>query len=56
LYPDSCSRETKEICAIKTIRKSKIHRLEVLRREIEILRKMRHPNIIRLLDVYEDER
>ena len=50
------NRSTKEFFAIKTIRKAKVGRLEVLKREIEILRKMDHPNIIQLVDVFEDEK
>jgi calcium-dependent protein kinase len=50
------NRVTKEMFAIKTIRKAKVGRLEVLKREIEILRKMDHPNIIRLVDVFEDDK
>lgn len=50
------NRQTKEFFAIKTIRKAKVSRLEILKREIEILRKMDHPNIIRLVDVYEDDK
>lgn len=42
--------------AIKTIKKSKVSRIESLRREIEILRCVDHPCIIKLYDVYEDER
>jgi calcium-dependent protein kinase len=49
-------RATREFFAIKTIRKAKVTRLEVLRREIEILKTMDHPNIIKLVDVYEDEK
>ncbi len=50
------NRVTKEYFAIKTIRKAKVGRLEVLKREIDILRKMDHPNIIKLVDVYEDDK
>lgn len=42
--------------AIKTIKKSKVSRIESLRREIDILRCVDHPCIIKLYDVYEDER
>lgn len=42
--------------AIKTIKKSKVSRIESLRREIEILRCVDHPCIIKLYDVYEDDR
>jgi hypothetical protein len=45
-----------EWLAIKSIRKSKVSKIEVLKREIDILREVRHPHIIELVDVYEDER
>ena len=41
---------------MKTIRKAKVRRIEIMMREIEILKTMDHPNIIKLIDVYEDER
>lgn len=50
------NRDTGEFLAVKTIRKSKVKRFEILRREIEILKTMDHPNIIRLVDIYEDEK
>ena len=50
------NRETKEWYAIKSIRKSKVSKIEVLKREIEILKEVRHPNIIELIDVYEDSK
>jgi len=49
-------RESGEWYAIKSIRKSKVNKIEVLKREIEILKEVKHPNIIRLVEVYEDER
>lgn len=49
-------RETKEWLAIKSIRKSKVSKIEVLKREIEILKEVQHPHIIRLVDVYEDSK
>lgn len=49
-------RETNEWYAIKSIRKSKVSKIEVLKREIEILKEVRHPNIIELIEVHEDER
>ena len=42
--------------AIKTIEKAKVGQIETLRREIEILRCVDHPRIIKLYDVYEDDR
>lgn len=47
-------RLTGENFAIKTIKKGKVGRLELLKREIEILRTVNHPAIIKLIDVYED--
>ena len=49
-------RQTGEWYAIKSIRKSKVSKIEVLKREIEILKEVDHPHIIRLQEVYEDER
>jgi len=49
-------RDTGEWYAIKSIRKSKVSKIEVLKREIEILKEVKHPNIIALIEVYEDER
>lgn len=49
-------RETGEWYAIKSIRKSKVSKVDVLRREIEILREVEHPNIIRLKEIYEDDK
>jgi calcium-dependent protein kinase len=48
------NRETNEWYAIKSIRKAKVSKIEVLKREIEILKEVRHPNIIELIDVFED--
>ena len=50
------NRETKEWFAIKSIRKSKVSKIEVLKREIEILKEVKHPNIIELIDVFEDSK
>ena len=48
------NRETKEWFAIKSIRKSKVGKINVLKREIAILQEVQHPNIIRLIEVHED--
>jgi len=48
------NRETKEWYAIKSIRKSKVGKIELLKREIAILKEMDHPNIIKLYEVHED--
>jgi hypothetical protein len=47
-------RQTKEWYAIKSIRKSKMARIEPLRREVEVLKELDHPNIIKLVDIHED--
>lgn len=47
-------RDTQEWYAIKSIRKAKVSKIEVLKREIEILKEVKHPNIIELADVFED--
>ncbi|CAN0430106.1 unnamed protein product, partial [Ectocarpus sp. 12 AP-2014] len=49
------SIETGQQFAMKTIRKARVSRVESLLREVQILRKVSHPNIIELVDVYEDE-
>ena len=49
-------RQTKEWLAIKSIRKSKVGRVDVLKREIDILKEVHHPNIIQLVEVHEDEK
>mmetsp|Transcript_18465 Transcript_18465/g.36964 ORF Transcript_18465/g.36964 Transcript_18465/m.36964 type:complete len:504 (+) Transcript_18465:28-1539(+) len=49
-------RATGEWFAIKSIRKKKVGKLDVLRREIDILKEVDHPNIIKLHEVYEDEK
>jgi len=49
-------RESGKWYAIKSIRKAKVSKIEVLKREIEILKEVKHPNIIELVEVFEDER
>mmetsp|Transcript_6088 Transcript_6088/g.8856 ORF Transcript_6088/g.8856 Transcript_6088/m.8856 type:complete len:488 (-) Transcript_6088:359-1822(-) len=49
-------RKTKNFFAVKSIRKSSITKLDCLRRETEILKEMKHPNIISLIDIYEDKK
>lgn len=52
-----CSdRETGEVFAVKTIKKEKVGRIDSLRREIQILQAVDHPNIIKLYDIYEDDK
>lgn len=42
--------------ALKTILKSKVPDTNILKREIEIMRHVNHPHIIRLYDVFEDDK
>jgi calcium-dependent protein kinase len=49
------NRETKEWFAIKSIRKSKVGSVEVLRQEVDIMKELDHPNIIKLIDTHEDD-
>jgi len=46
--------KTGEKVAVKTIMKQKVKNIESLRREIDIMRNANHPNIITLLDAFED--
>ena len=48
-------RTTKVWYAIKSIRKS-IVKVEVLKRELEILKEVNHPNIIRLIEIHEEKK
>jgi calcium-dependent protein kinase len=48
---------SKTTYAIKSIEKEKVHNgLTKLRRELQILRSVDHPNIIRLFETYEDSK
>ncbi len=49
-------RETKVWYAIKSIRKSKVGKVDVLKREITLLKEVHHPNIIELVEVHEDQK
>jgi len=49
-------KRTKVICALKTIRKSAKDEVARLKEEIEIMRVLDHPNIIRFLESFEDKR
>jgi len=48
------NKQTKERVAIKTIAKARIRKADNLRREVEILKALSHPNIVRYVDVFED--
>jgi serine/threonine protein kinase len=47
-------RSTSEIYAVKTIEKSKVTRRDHIQREIQLLRSIDHPGIMKLVDCYED--
>ena len=47
--------KTNERIAIKCIKKSQVENVEMLRREITVLKDMKHPNIIQVFDFYEDD-
>ena len=44
------------VCALKTIDKAKLPDATQLRREVDILLDVNHPHIIKLYDVYEDDK
>jgi calcium-dependent protein kinase len=49
------NKETGQIFACKTIAKENVDNIQMLQREIAIMKEVRHPHIIQLEDVYEDE-
>jgi len=49
-------RETKDWYAIKSISKSTAGDIDIVKREIAMLREVQHPNIVQLKEVHEDER
>eukprot|EP00567_Pseudictyota_dubia_P007505 CAMPEP_0197438846 /NCGR_PEP_ID=MMETSP1175-20131217/5729_1 /TAXON_ID=1003142 /ORGANISM="Triceratium dubium, Strain CCMP147" /LENGTH=296 /DNA_ID=CAMNT_0042968649 /DNA_START=363 /DNA_END=1250 /DNA_ORIENTATION=+ len=51
------NRDTRERFGVKSIRKSKVGKknFPLLKREVKLLRELSHPNIIKLVDVYEDQ-
>lgn len=52
------NRTTKQKVAVKVLSKRKMSDtdLAALRQEIEILKQVDHPNIVKLIDIFEDER
>lgn len=50
------NRETRVWYAIKSIRKSKVGKVDVLKREVALLKECDHPNIIQLVEVHEDQK
>jgi len=52
---EAISKEDGEKYAIKVIEKEKIDNMEQLNREINIMTKIDHKNVLKLYDIYEDE-
>jgi len=48
-------RQTQEVFAVKSIVKSSVRSLDLLRQESRILASVQHPSIIRMVDCYEDK-
>ena len=52
-----CShRSSGEIYAVKSIKKCDVENLDYIKREIQMLSKVKHKNIIELIDCYEDDK
>lgn len=49
-------RQTKQERAIKVIKKSKLVDAEKFKIELDIMKKLDHPNIIKLFEVFEDKK
>lgn len=56
LVKSAVHKRTKKDCAVKIIKKKELSLkdLELLKREIEVLKVCQHPNIIRFFDVFEN--
>uniref|UniRef100_A0A7S2SL15 Calcium-dependent protein kinase 1 n=1 Tax=Mucochytrium quahogii TaxID=96639 RepID=A0A7S2SL15_9STRA len=48
-------KQTGRTVAVKSVLKKNMRRLHTLRREIEIMKQIEHPNIIKMYDVFEDD-
>jgi len=49
-------RETGQVYAVKTINKAKTENPTMLKREVNILKELKHPYILELVDVFEDDK
>ena len=56
LVKEAVHKRTRKDCAVKIIKKKELSLkdLELLKREIEVLKVCQHPNIIRFFDVFEN--
>lgn len=48
------NRKTGQLAACKTIDKAQVDNVETLQREIDLLKEVNHPHIIRLYDIFDD--
>lgn len=51
------NKETKELCCLKIMNKKSMSNkdLQELKTEVEIMKICQHPNIVRLIDIFEDQ-
>ena len=49
-------KETKAKRAVKVIKKSKLPDADKFKLELDIMRQLDHPNVIRLFEVFEDKK
>jgi len=54
---EGSSKKNGEKCAIKCIKKTMVEGedIKLLRREVQIMKKVNHPNVLKLFEVFEDE-
>merc|ERR1711904_370081 len=50
------NRKTKRICAIKTIPKKKVYHPDRIAKEVEVMRILEHPHILKLYEAFEDDK
>merc|ERR1719261_632950 len=50
------SKSTKAVRAIKTIRRKLMKDAKMLQNEVEVMKRMDHPNIVKLYETFEDKR
>ena len=55
-YVRECKDVSGRMYAIKTIDKSRAPRLDHIKREVELLRVVDHPNILKMYEFFEDEK
>lgn len=50
------NKETQTVRAVKIINKEKIPNHQQFKIELQIMRQLDHPNVIKLIEVYEDKK